>query len=134
MISHLEPLALINYAPTVEKLLLGPDGVLCHWEKLSTSRNRHFKDYRSCSHGVAAPVDPNAPLRGRYLQLRLEVVMVGDLPVSSTEHVRLAVQNTQLMAKPDDKGALVVWNSRDRVALQQPVAFFLPDTGADPPS
>ena len=78
------------------------------------------------------PVDPNAPLRGRYLQLRLEVVMDTASPVSS-EHVRLAVQDGQLTAKQDDTGALAVWNTRNGVfTLTQPVAFFLSDTAADP--
>ncbi len=81
----------------------------------------------------AGPVDPNAPLRGRYLQLRLEVVMSGDLPVSSPEHVVLAVENGQLTARPDEKGALMVWNARGQIStLQQPIAFFLSDTAADP--
>ena len=80
----------------------------------------------------AGPVDPNAPLRGRYLQLGLEVVM--DDPLESyPAHVRLAVQNGQLAAKLDDKGALEVWTPRNRIiTLHQPVAFFLSDTAADP--
>jgi uncharacterized membrane-anchored protein len=79
-----------------------------------------------------APVDPNAPLRGRYLQLRLEVAM--DNPVESyPTHVRLAIQNGQLAAKLDEKGALEVWAPRNGViTLAQPVAFFLSDTAADP--
>ena len=79
------------------------------------------------------PVDPNAPLRGRYLRLGLEVVMFGDLPVSSPEQVLLGVENGQLTARPDDKGALTVWNTRNGIiTLTQPVAFFLSDTAADP--
>jgi hypothetical protein len=80
-----------------------------------------------------APVDPNSPIRGRYLQLGLEVVMFGDLPASSPEHVRLSVQNGQLTATPDANGALEVWNMRNRtITVTQPVAFFLSDTAADP--
>ncbi len=79
-----------------------------------------------------APFDPNAPLRGRYLQLGLEVVM--DNPLESyPTHVRLTIQNGQLTAKLDDKGALLAWSPRGRVStLQQPVAFFLSNTAADP--
>jgi len=79
-----------------------------------------------------APVDPNSPIRGRYLQLRLEVVMFGDLPVSSPEHVRLAVQNDQLTAVQDAAGAMEVFSPRGRLTLAEPVAFFLSDTAADP--
>jgi hypothetical protein len=79
-----------------------------------------------------APVDPNAPLRGRYLQLRVEVVMDGALPGSLPAHVRLAVRNGQLTARPDDSGDLEIWNTLDRTSLTQPVAFFLSDTAADP--
>jgi uncharacterized membrane-anchored protein len=79
-----------------------------------------------------APVDPNAPLRGRYLQMRLEVVM--DSPVEAyPTHVRLAIKNAQLTAKLDEKGALEAWAPRNGViALAQPVAFFLSDTADDP--
>ncbi len=79
-----------------------------------------------------APVDPNAPIRGRYLQLRVEVVMAGALSGSLPAHIRLAVQDGQLTARPDDSGALEVWNTLGRTSLTQPVAFFLSDTVADP--
>jgi hypothetical protein len=57
-----------------------------------------------------------------------------DNPVESyPTHVRLAIQNGQLAAKLDEKGALEVWAPRNGViTLAQPVAFFLSDTAADP--
>lgn len=81
----------------------------------------------------AAPVDPNSPIRGRYLQLGLEVVVFGDLPVPSPEHVRLSVQNGQLTATPDATGALEVSHTQSGIIeVTQPVAFFLSDTASDP--
>lgn len=80
----------------------------------------------------AAPVDPNTPLRGRYLRLVLEVVMEGATHTPEQEHVRLAVQNGQLTAVPDASGDLEVFYRRGQFTLTQLVAFFLSDTAADP--
>jgi hypothetical protein len=66
------------------------------------------------------------------LQLRVEVVMAGALSWSLPAHIRLAVQDGQLTARPEDSGALEVWNTLGRTSLTQPVAFFLSDTVADP--
>lgn len=81
------------------------------------------------------PVDPNAPIRGRYLQLRLEVEM-DSAAGSAPERVRLYVRDGRLMAKVDPSGALRVWNLRSEkdtsAFLQEPVSFFLSDTAKDP--
>jgi hypothetical protein len=79
------------------------------------------------------PVDPNAPLRGRYLQLRLEAAMESSAAIGS-QRVFLSVHNGQLTARPDRAGALTVWQTQNgtTAALQEPIAFFLSDTAKDP--
>ncbi len=79
-----------------------------------------------------SPVDPNAPLRGRYLMLRLQVAM--DNEPGDVQHVRLSVQNGQLTATPDEKAALTVGGGKNQAGarvLSEPVSFFLPDTAKD---
>lgn len=79
------------------------------------------------------PVDPNAPLRGRYLQLRLEVVL-DSAAQTSPMRVRLSVSNERLTAQVDERGAVWALNLRNQgqYTLQEPVAFFLSDTAKDP--
>jgi hypothetical protein len=101
----------------------------------------------------SAPVDPNAPIRGRYVRLRLEVDAPDSLlpqipapvqtdaltftPPPRPVEVTLEVRGTQLVAVPA-RSRNTAWLSaieRDgrRVgALQQPVAFFIPENIPDP--
>lgn len=79
------------------------------------------------------PLDPNAPLRGRYLQLRVQAAMEGGSAIGG-QHVRLFIQDGQLTAKADDTGDLMVWPQRQSqvVSLAEPMPFFLSDTANDP--
>lgn len=83
-------------------------------------------------HGWAkvAPLDPNLPIRGRYVSLALEVPWYGAANVTC-EDVSLLVEGREVIAEPGGQGstALVI-NGRAR--LSQPVAFFLPEHVADP--
>jgi hypothetical protein len=102
----------------------------------------------------AAPVDPDLPIRGRYVSLRLEVVARDvalpnppvpittpqggtwtqpSLPVAAS----LEVQNNQLVAVPPAPGNIVLLNTLERDALRiavldRPVAYFIPEHVPDP--
>jgi hypothetical protein len=67
----------------------------------------------------AAPVDPNLPIRGRYVTMRLEVSFA---PGMGGNPAQLSAKNGQLVGTPDNSGAM----------LSEPVAFFLPEHASDP--
>ena len=80
------------------------------------------------------PVDPNAPIRGRYLSMRIEVDAALDL---AGRDVSLRVQDGRLTAVRSGAptGLRLRTDRRDpRAALQleRPLAFFLPEHAADP--
>jgi len=98
----------------------------------------------------AAPVDPNLPIRGRYVSLRLEVDRFENMAVrpgqvsysvrpagwTLPKPVSLAVRDGQLVAVGSETytGAFgSVGRSGDRDVVQiGPVAFFISETAADP--
>jgi uncharacterized membrane-anchored protein len=102
-----------------------------------------------------APVDPDLPIRGRYVSLRLEATIgpdlvlpdeaVGDAPEGRVREqaeprlVRLTAVDGALVARAtesnDTNAVLVRAATRDgqRVAdILTPVAYFIPDDAADP--
>jgi hypothetical protein len=80
-----------------------------------------------------APIDPDSPLRGRYVRLRV----VGE-PIDFTEAttpVRLTDWNGQLGFTPAASGPTATLSTRggQRLAtLDQPLAFFIPEHVPDP--
>jgi hypothetical protein len=94
--------------------------------------------------------DPNLPIRGRYLSVRLRVTAdsvygQSKLPNSNLgnfwgelRHVSLSVQDGHLVATPASQptGLQVTrWRTRtgeEVAALTEPVAFFLPEHAKDP--
>jgi hypothetical protein len=85
----------------------------------------------------AAPYDPELPLRGRYLTMRLEVETEPVLTRSfDTGH--LSIRDGRLFVEPDDAPfnssthVRIVRNGANKWALMEPVAFFLPEHAADP--
>jgi len=88
-----------------------------------------------------APVDPNLPIRGRYVSLRLAVDprgITGNSPVAVKLHVegdRLIAEADE-RARPYDASDLHAWVSRRGnealTVLDPPVAFFIPEHAADP--
>ena len=80
------------------------------------------------------PVDPDDPIRGRYVRLRVEGAPV-DLP-DDYSHVALAARNGTLVLTASDGSALTAHVSNrngQRVALlDQPLAFFIPEHVPDP--
>ena len=82
-----------------------------------------------------APFDPNLPIRGRYVRLRIEGI-AADLPAGSTlTPVTLAVgdQSLIVLASPEQTGLSASTVTRDGVAvLDQPLAYFIPEHVPDP--
>lgn len=79
----------------------------------------------------ATPVDPDLPIRGRYLTLQLRAEP-GDRR-DDTSTVRLSVEKGKLVAYSDPKGAHAIWRrSPEMWVLTEPVAFFLPEHAPDP--
>ena len=85
-----------------------------------------------------APYDPDLPIRGRYVRLRLEAVpgQGFDAPLTYDRNVTLSARDGRLVATPSDSGAnLARISSRDdeRIALLAiPVAYFIPEHIPDP--
>ena len=87
-----------------------------------------------------APVDPNLPIRGRYVRLRLEVQPADGLTVNRDTYYapcELTVRNDTLVATPgsDSSGLSVSSIPRqggELVVLTQPVAYFIPEHVQDP--
>ena len=97
-----------------------------------------------------APIDPNLPIRGRYVRLRLEVEASGELRQYATGTkgapapgwqmgvpVALSVRDGRLIAAPATSSskltARVTDRNGERVAmLDEPIAYFIPEHVADP--
>jgi hypothetical protein len=91
-----------------------------------------------------APVDPNLPIRGRYLRLQV-IVATPALPSIAhgrqAQPVKLRVENNRLIADPDPHPSAlselrVLWRSRpgrEPIAmLSPPLAFFVTEHARDP--
>jgi hypothetical protein len=81
------------------------------------------------------PVDPNLPLRGRYVSLQLEVVLTPQAandPSIAYGRVELFVENGVLKARPSsgNRGAMVTGGPHPMLA--EAVAYFIPEHAADP--
>jgi len=85
-----------------------------------------------------APYDPDLPIRGRYVRLRLEAVPAPgfDAPLAYDRNVTLSARNGQLVATPADSGvnlARIAARDGERIALLAiPVAYFIPEHVPDP--
>ena len=85
-----------------------------------------------------APVDPDLPIRGRYVRLRVESSDPSLLPKDSgSSHVTLAARDGLLVLLPSETEtgltSTVFPDSRGVVAfLYQPLAFFIPEHVPDP--
>lgn len=80
-----------------------------------------------------APVDPNLPIRGRYVSLRLLV----DVPPGTggyQQSARLSISGGRLFAEPvaGGGGTLIMHNVGAPWTVAEPVAFFIPEHAADP--
>ena len=86
----------------------------------------------------AAPFDPNLPIRGRYVRLRVEAVPAPGLRESGSPSINVVLSelNGRLVASPTTAGGLsaqVIDRSGERrVTLMEPLAYFIPEHVADP--
>ena len=80
---------------------------------------------------LAAPYDPNLPIRGRYVQMQL-VVEPRDAQFTRDGWATLSVEDGKLAAAPSDAGVWVRRLGSGRTVLAEPVAFFIPERVADP--
>jgi hypothetical protein len=85
------------------------------------------------------PFDPNLPIRGRYVRLRLEVPLSDESDsgrAGETRRVRLQVAGDRLEGVLDDGAPLRVRldSTADglQAGLDDPVAFFIPEHIPDP--
>jgi hypothetical protein len=81
----------------------------------------------------ALPVDPNMPIRGRYVSLRLAVDPAEGGSETHGGLAQLSAQNGRLVATPSTVSENLV--SRDGShgwSLWEPVAFFIPEHVPDP--
>jgi hypothetical protein len=84
----------------------------------------------------AAPVDPNMPIRGRYVSLRLEALADDVGRGTQMQSVALSVRDGRLVATPATGSKITaqfVDRDAERVArLDQPLAYFIPEHVPDP--
>jgi hypothetical protein len=80
----------------------------------------------------AAPIDPNLPVRGRYVSLRLEVDGPPEQTGNAWMFAQLAIQNGRLVATRAETGIGIVQVPGRSWALMDPVAFFIPEHIPDP--
>ena len=80
---------------------------------------------------LAAPYDPNLPIRGRYVRLQLLVEPRGTL-LSQQGRAALSTQDGKLVATFGADGLRITRLAGGRIALSEPVAFFIPEHVSDP--
>jgi hypothetical protein len=97
------------------------------------------------------PIDPDLPIRGRYVRLRVEAALAdaGDIPALEvlqeaertgamrTFSVRLSAEQGALVARRVDRidghyARVRVRDGRPVAEIMTPVAFFIPEHAADP--
>jgi len=80
-----------------------------------------------------APVDPDLPIRGRYVQLRTPVEARGFKDQQWNQRARLEVEGSTLVAIADLRGSTTVRLAEDGTAsFAQPLAYFIPEDVRDP--
>jgi len=80
---------------------------------------------------LAAPYDPNLPIRGRYVRLQL-LVEPRATPLPQPGRATLSAEDGKLVAAFGADGLGVTRLPGGRIALSEPVAFFIPEHVADP--
>jgi len=91
------------------------------------------------------PYDPDLPIRGRYVQLRVETRLEDALRPPETREersrasgfwigpARLAIDGAGLILEWDESGKrLWIGSAGGRYFLSEPVAYFIPEKVADP--
>lgn len=79
-----------------------------------------------------APIDPNLPVRGRYVRLRLQVETSSEMR-GDWIPVRLSVLDNRLVANPiPPDGRVRITRLRNIWTIAEPSAFFIPEHIPDP--
>jgi hypothetical protein len=81
------------------------------------------------------PFDPNLPIRGRYVSLRVTAAARGFSSGFVYGTSQLSVEDGKLVARPteDNGGAMVTVTGDPPVAtLSEPIAYFIPEHVDDP--
>ena len=114
---------------------------LIHTGLVASLGAKLLADRARLPHGWArtVPYDPDLPIRGRYVRVRLEVP-VESLPTDigrwDRRAVRVAVVEDRVVAALDTAApTMAQFDSVPegvRVSLDQPVAFFIPEHISDP--
>ena len=114
---------------------------LAHAALVASLGAKLLADRARLPHGWARtlPYDPDDPIRGRYVRLRLEVPLdssPADLRGWDLRSVRLRVEGGRLVGALDSAGAIDARfdsaGGEVRAALAEPVAFFIPEHIPDP--
>lgn len=77
-----------------------------------------------------APFDPNMPIRGRYVSMRLMVDARGFPQGAIYAPAQLSVEDGNLVARPAEDSSVHVMFANP--SLAEPVAFFIPEHATDP--
>ncbi|MBV8199281.1 MAG: hypothetical protein JOZ15_01530 [Acidobacteria bacterium] len=108
---------------------------------------KYLLDRHTLPHGWvrARPYDPQLPVRGRYVRLRVETRLDNALRTAEAERAgahdrnwwsgsaHLAMDRDGLILKPDANGKqLWIQAVGGRFYLEEPVAFFIPEKVPDP--
>lgn len=89
----------------------------------------------------SVPYDPDLPIRGRYVRIRLEALLVEDAviePAGGRDRVRfvqLETRGDELVARSTRDGLYATVRDRDGqsyVVLSDALAYFIPENVADP--
>jgi hypothetical protein len=92
--------------------------------KYAMDRDRLPRVWVNCT-----PVDPNLPVRGRYLSLRLQV----DAPEKMTAgFAKLSIQNGRLSATPAGGGVVIFRAPGAGASIAEAVPFFISEHAKDP--
>ena len=82
-----------------------------------------------------APFDPNLPIRGRYVSLRVTADARGFTAGFIYGTSQLSVEDGRLVARPtEDNGGQMINVSGDppQATLSEPIAYFIPEHVDDP--
>jgi len=85
----------------------------------------------------AAPFDPNLPIRGRYVRLRVEAAAPAGIDQRAISNVRLSTDGDRLIATPtNDSDGLyaraIGRNGEQVIVVERWLAFFIPEHVPDP--
>lgn len=84
-----------------------------------------------------APIDPNLPIRGRYVRMSIQAPVEESVHTTYVGNFTPVVRDNQLLFRPAGprdslRGAVARRDGRLVVTLWEPLAFFIPEHAPDP--